>query len=436
MRRIAVAACQRRWLALVPLPRVGKCVTPWSGRSSLIDTAAPITTSLREVSTTAARNAPKDAPYQCGECGKAFRLLNALTHHIMTRHGNCAKALIKKDGRLVPLEPDQLKGTAHGGSPASTAPAAGAVAAASFSPLPSSAASPYTAPFATPLDHVAASIGGTAAPSAPPGPVSGVQAAAAPATAGSGEGGNGGDRAAADTEKRMFVCTVCQKTFRLEAALQHHYLAKHNMEMPTSSLSSALLGGASTAAATIDASGPSPGAPGSTTGGGSTTGSGVSGTAADNAAVPGGASSFSAAQYVRQQEGALPDAPQYQLDVAPNAPEEGDIAAHWRCVNICVLMGEVQEVEEGYIFQDHVLQFTVATEFASPAPGDPDMDFHTVRVYGHDFWAPLKEDIQTGGRFLVTGRLCMVPQFDMQLRKYYHYPVIQVFAGSGNVVRV
>ncbi|KAG5486903.1 hypothetical protein LSCM4_06371 [Leishmania orientalis] len=437
MRRIAVAACQRGWLAAALLPRAGKCVTPWSGRGSHLDLTAPRITAVREVSTTAVRCASKDAQYQCGECGKTFRLLNALNHHITTRHGNGAKALTKKDGRLVPVETHQRKGAAHGGSAASPVTAVGGAAAASPSAPPSGAASPFPVHFAPLFDPVAASMCGTASPSAAAGPASGVQTPDTPATAtaggapaSGGESGNGADRAAAETEKRMFVCTVCQKTFRLEAALQHHYQAKHNMEMPVSAPSSASVGSASTAPVTGGAFPSSSGAHGAATTGG------VPVAAAHGGAAPANASSFSAAEYVRQQEGALPDAPQYQLDVAPNAPEEGDIAAHWRCVNVCVLMGDVQEVEEGYVFQDHVLQFTVATEFAAPAPGDPDMDFHTVRVYGHEFWAPLKADIQNGGRFLVTGRLCMVPQFDTQLKKYYHYPVIQVFPGSGNVVRV
>ncbi|CBZ23729.1 putative RNA-editing complex protein [Leishmania mexicana MHOM/GT/2001/U1103] len=445
MRRIGVATCQRRWLASALLPRAGKCGAPWSGDSSVLDTAASLTTAVREVRSTAVCCAPKDAQYQCGGCGKTFRLVNALNHHIMTRHGNNAKALMKKDGKLVPVETDQLKGGVHCGSSssstatASSATLAGAAAAASSSPLSGGATSPFPAHFAAPFGAAAASMGGVAPSFTPPGTAPGVlqaPAAAGGTTASHGDNGNGAVGAAEETEKRMFVCTVCQKTFRLEAALQHHYQAKHNMDMPTSASSPSSLGGASTAPGTGGASASTPGEPGANGGGSAGAFGGVPGGCAEGTAAPANASSLGAAQYVRQQEGALPDAPQYHLDVAPNAPEEGDIAAHWRCVNMCVLMGDVQEVEEGYVFEDHVLQFTVATEFATPAPGDPDMDFHTVRVYGHEFWAPLKADVQCGGRFLVTGRLCMVPQFDTQLKKYYHYPVIQVFPGSGNVVRV
>ncbi|GET86118.1 RNA-editing complex protein, putative [Leishmania tarentolae] len=446
MRRISLATCQRRWLASALLPRAGKGGTPWSGHRSILNTAAPLTTAIRDLRTTSVFRAPKDnAQYQCGECGKTFRLVNALNHHIMTRHGNNAKALMKKDGKLVPVETEQLKSAAHGGSSssptgtASPATSAGASTAASFSPLSGSVASPFSVPFAAPFGGAAASIGGAASSSVP----GALQAPAPPATSTTGrvtasnsENGNDTGGAVEEAEKRMFVCTVCQKTFRLEAALQHHYQAKHNMDMPTSASTPSSLGGASTAPGTGGASVPAPGEPGASAGGSGTTFGGVPGVAADGTAAPVNTSGFSAAQYVRQQEGALPDAPQYHLDVAPNAPEEGDIAAHWRCVNICVLMGDVQEVEEGYVFEDHVLQFTVATEFATPAAGDPDMDFHTVRVYGHEFWAPLKADVQRGGRFLVTGRLRMVPQFDTQLKKYYHYPVIHVFAGTGNVIRV
>ncbi|CAJ1005927.1 putative Zinc finger, C2H2 type [Leishmania naiffi] len=432
MRRIAVATCQRRWFASTLLPRAGKCVTPRPGRRTILGTAAPLITPVREVYCTAVCYASKDAQYQCGECGKTFRLLNALNHHIMTRHGNNAKALMRREGKLVPIEADALRGGAHSESlfsPATTTNAA----AASPSPVPGGGTSPFPGHFAAPFGATAASSMGEVASSS----VSPVTATATTggATPSNGENGSSAEGSAADTEKRMFVCTVCQKTFRLEAALQHHYQAKHNMDMPTTVSPLFPHGGASTAPVTGGASVSIPGAPGAAAAGGGAAAT-FRGVVADGAAAPANAAGFSAAQYVRQQEGALPDAPQYHLDVAPNAPEEGDIAAHWRCVNLCVLMGDVQEVEEGYVFQDHVLQFTLATEFAAPAPGDPDTDFHTVRVYGHNFWCPLKADMQAGGRFLVTGRLCMVPQFDTQLKKYYHYPVIQVFPGSGTVVRV
>ncbi|KAG5510971.1 hypothetical protein JKF63_06473 [Porcisia hertigi] len=433
MQRIAVATSQRRWLALALLRRARSHSTPWSRCSFLLDNGPPLTGAVREMCTTVVRYAPKEAQYQCGECQKTFRLLNALNHHIMTRHGNNATALMKKDGKMVPVEVDQLKGGAHGASsslstaaPSAATPAGGATATSSFAAPGAStaaAASPFPGLFAAPFGAATAvPTGKQASPSAPldPTPAGGTPVS-------NGDAGNGADKPSdADMEKRLFVCTLCQKTFRLEAALQHHYQAKHNMDMPTSA---STLASQSSTGATPATGGVSAHTPGAASGG-------VPGAAGDVTTAPGNPPGFSALHYVRQQEGALPDAPQYHLDVAPNAPEEGDIAAHWRCVNLCVLLGEVQEVEEGYVFEDHVLQFTVATEFTAPAPGDPDMDFHTVRVYGHDFWAPLKADMQTGGRFLVTGRLCMVPQFDPQLKKYHHSPVVQVFSGSGNVVRV
>nr|4DNI_A Chain A, Fusion protein of RNA-editing complex proteins MP42 and MP18 [Trypanosoma brucei brucei TREU927] len=132
----------------------------------------------------------------------------------------------------------------------------------------------------------------------------------------------------------------------------------------------------------------------------------------------------------------LPQAPQYHLDVAPNAPEEGEVAAHWRCVNHCVMLGVVQNIQEGFVFEDKVLQFTLITDFEGPSPGDPDKDFHTVRVFDSDYSSRVKEQLRDGEWFLVTGRLRMVPQYDGSMRKYYHYPVIQVHPGCGSVLKV
>ncbi|RNF13727.1 putative RNA-editing complex protein, partial [Trypanosoma conorhini] len=117
-------------------------------------------------------------------------------------------------------------------------------------------------------------------------------------------------------------------------------------------------------------------------------------------------------------------------------PEEGDVAAHWRCVNHCVVLGPVQNIQEGYVFEEKVVQFTLITDFEGPSPGDPDKDFHTVRVFDSSFCEQLKKELKEGERFLVTGRLRMIPQYDGAMKKYYHYPVIQVHPGCGSVVRV
>jgi hypothetical protein len=219
--------------------------------------------------------------------------------------------------------------------------------------------------------------------------------------------------ASADQDKKLFVCTVCQKTFRLEAALQHHYQAKHQMEMPGTSTSAAkadkATNSASGAAGEIGAN-PS-----------------VTVTSADDSGDK------STNQYVHTGDGSLPQAAQYHLDVAPNAPEEGDIAVHWRCVNHTVLLGTVQDVQKGYVFEDPVLQFTLVTDFEAPSPGDPDKDFHTVRIFGESFSQDVEKVATEGSRVLVCGRLRMVPQFETSSNKFYHFPVVTVHAGTGTV---
>eukprot|EP00796_Vickermania_ingenoplastis_P010160 gene10160-7114_t len=328
------------------------------------------------------------AMYQCGECGKSFRLLNALNHHIMTKHAGNAKAMVMKDGKLEPV---------------------GAAAAASAKSTPAGAP-PNGAP-----PNPSVSAAGMAFPGMPIGgaPFGGVGSSTQPPTAPSSGAAAGSEtepgEAADDDKKSAFVCTICQKTFRLEAALQHHYQAKHNMSAPNTAAGTESKNPASAADGTAGTAG----------------GTNV-GVADDATQAP-----VNAAEYLRQQEGDLPSAPQYHLDVAPNAPDESDIAVHWRCVNLCVLMGIISDIQVGYVFEDHVLQFTLATHFEAPSPGDPDRDFHLVRVYDEKYWGPLKDSFKDGDVVLVNGRLRLVPQYDATLRKYYHHPVVQVFPDCG-----
>nr|CCC91810.1 putative RNA-editing complex protein MP42 [Trypanosoma congolense IL3000] len=351
--------------------------------------------------------APKTdaASFQCSECGKAFRLINALNHHIMTKHGGKAKAMVNREGKLEEVAPDDVtnkqstdmlqsqrrpQSTANKGTEY-TAPSPTQVNIPGMPFFPMSSVNPI----------------GSSSPAPQSSPETAASTAAGDNTVTDG-----------DADKKSFVCTICQKTFRLEAALQHHYQAKHNMEMPTASSGG---GGGATASRPASVS--------------TSSASGVMGSAFghtdDNASK-----TTSGAQYIHSQETVLPQAPQYHLDVAPNAPEEGEVAAHWRCVNHCVLMGTVQNIQEGYVFEEKVLQFTLITDFEGPSPGDPDKDFHTVRVFDGEYGSRVKEQLKEGDHFLVTGRLRMVPQYDPSMRKYYHYPVVQVHPGSGSVLKV
>lgn len=220
-------------------------------------------------------------------------------------------------------------------------------------------------------------------------------------------------------DKKLFVCTICQKTFRLEAALQHHYQAKHGMEMPSSS--SNTTAGTHTPAASQQKAG--------------AFGLGASAFASSaEASAESPSASFS--QYIHGQDANLPQAVQYHLDVAPNAPEEGDIAAHWRCVNHFIVSGPISDVQDGFVFEDRVLQFVVATDFDNPSPGDPDKDFHTVRILGEASVNYFKATLKDGDRVLVSGRLRLVPQFENSTNKYYHHPVVMVQEGGGHVALI
>lgn len=319
--------------------------------------------------------------YQCSACGKSFRLINALNHHIATRHGGHAKAMsVGSDGSVTERE-------------VSSSPKPPTPKPASSPPQPAIGSAPFPGIF------------GGATPSVPVASKSAAAAVPEEATE---------SNTTDDPDKKFFVCTICQKTFRLEAALQHHYQAKHGVEMPSSTPQSA--------------------APKSTPSLGGTTAFGLNLEATQPRDE--GSMTTASTQYVHASEGVLPHIPQYHLDVAPNAPEGGDIAAHWRLVNHCVLLGAVSDIQDGYVFEDRVLQFVLATDFDNPSPGDPDKDFHSVRVMGSNsvgFW---KQALQTGDRVMLTGRLRLVPQFDAITNKYYHHPVVLVPEGAGSLAKL
>ncbi|CUE63364.1 RNA-editing complex protein MP42, putative [Bodo saltans] len=337
----------------------------------------------RCIASTAMLRAP-EAGYQCSACGKGFRLLNALNHHIATRHAGQAKALsVGADGKTSEA----------------------AVAAKPVVPPTPAQSAPQVPKPATP----------SSMPGIFPGmfPGSGMPVQASTPSPDSSAPTTEEGATTEDTDKRLFVCTICQKTFRLEAALQHHYQAKHGMDMPQANHS------------TPSSSSATPSKPLSTAFGVNLS-SVLEGTTNDAAS--------SSTQYVHAGESSQPSMPQYHLDVAPNAPEEGDLAAHWRLVNHCVLVGTVSEIQEGFVFEDRVLQCLLATDFDNPSPGDPDKDFHTVRVYGSsEALKSMKLIMTPNARVMVSGRLRLVPQFDSITNKYYHHPVVMVPEGSGSV---
>lgn len=387
-------------------------------------------------------------PYQCGDCGKSFRLLNALNHHILTKHGGKAQAMKANGGKMEPVEIEKTHNstTSSGGASfSSSGSSSGNVSVAHFASMGSQfPGMPLGVVGGMPVGNgIGFGIGGaspTTTSAASGQASSGTQSnssaepAMAPQDPTPSSGSGGGITSEDDKQnKSTFVCTICQKTFRLEAALQHHYQAKHNMSAPITASSSGSNSTGEVNSSPSNRSSPESSLAGGASGEGGNLSSGAGGAAITDDATK---APVTLAEYVRHQENELPAATQYHLDVAPNAPEEGDIAAHWRCVNSCVFMGKISDVSEGYVFEDHVLQFTLATHFDGPSPGDPDKDFHLVRVYDAAYWKLLKNAVKDGDSVLVSGRLRQVPQYDPTLRKYYHHPVVQVYPGVGTAVKV
>ena len=320
----------------------------------------------------AAPTAGADKVFQCSECKKTFRLAAALNHHIKTKHGGNAQAItVGPDGKPI----------------ADEAPAATPAATSSTGSAAAAAAGPAGAPEAP------KGTGKTVVTDATDKPAPPVEE---------------------DPNKKGFECTICGKAFRLKAALEHHYQAKHNMKMPgTEGDSTAAVSESGGTMTTTDATTTTTSATGATT------------TVTDS--LPAGF------QYVQAGQPIDPQPPQYHLEVAPNAPEESEIAAHAHCVNQITLVGVVADVSHGYVFEDPAIQFTIATDFDNPPAGEPNKDFHTIRILGDETCSRVKEFIKDGNTVLVNGRLRMVPQFEPLTNKYYHFPVVHLHDGACHV---
>lgn len=422
------------------------------------------------------RQANAVASYQCSVCLKGFRLQNALNHHILTRHGGDAKViLIGKDGK--PLPEGAAPAAPAAASPAGAARAAPGAARPSPTASPSSRSAPGSGPASAPglgaapssrpmgmgmaaaaaqQQQQQAARAAAAAASAAAQQQQQQQAAAPSAAAAAAEEGD--TTGSTDANEKRFVCTICQKTFRLEHALHHHYQAKHNIESPTAAMmgrsgaegadAGASAQSSSSAAPTTPSGGAAPINPFGMMGGaqaGSFAAAAGAGAAARAAADTDPLSTSNYVHGSADGSGAAgvgsasnqPQTWQYHLDVAPNAPEEGEMAAHWRLVNHGVFLGTVQDVQEGFVFEEPVVQFVLATQFESPSPGDPDKDLHTVRVYGGgDFASSIRAMLRTNKRVMVTGRVRLVPQYEHSTNKFYHYPIVMVHPGSGSVMEV
>jgi hypothetical protein len=453
---------QQQFLSSSSSPSSSCC----SSSCSFAGTVAPFVADAKRF-----QSVPGAASYKCSACGKAFRMPNALTHHITTKHGG--------DAQSIPLDSAGKPITTIGSTSTSSTTTATATttppAASNQQQTPTQTSPPQQ------QQPPSASSSTSSASSIPVPDPTGVSTDSPPASSQQQQ------ISEEEFSKKSFVCTICQKPFRIEAALLHHYKAKHGIEQAGGSEIPAapeLSSEATTSTTQQQQSNLSNEAQTSTNPNEQTVSvNDVSQTMINTQQQQQQqqqASSASSAQYQihnqqQQQQQQIQHAttasetvtaplpPQYHLDVAPNAPEEREIAVHHACVNNITLLGAAQDAAVGYVFEDRVLQFVVATAFDSPAPGDPDRDFHTVRVYlkggdsckddqtlvdnyfGKDIADQLmmmssssssasgsNKNLPTK-KVLVSGRLRMVPQYEPTTGRYYHFPVVQVQQGSGYV---
>ncbi|KEG06579.1 RNA editing complex protein MP18 [Trypanosoma grayi] len=110
-----------------------------------------------------------------------------------------------------------------------------------------------------------------------------------------------------------------------------------------------------------------------------------------------------------------------------------------RCksVNSVTLVGVVHDIQNGFVYEDAVTQFTLTTTSIDTTHPTQEVvvekDHHTIRCFGELFSAEVKHKIKEGNVVCVNGRLRLSPQLEPSCNKYFYFPYIQVQPPHGQV---
>ncbi|CAD2214152.1 MP18 RNA editing complex protein [Angomonas deanei] len=117
-------------------------------------------------------------------------------------------------------------------------------------------------------------------------------------------------------------------------------------------------------------------------------------------------------------------------------------------LNNVSLVGVIHDIQQGYVFEDAVCQFTLTTtnlENGVVDSGNADSaltecvvekDHHTIRCFGDVFSNEMKHKLKEGDVVCVSGRLRLNPQLDSAKNKYYYFPFVHVQPPHGQVSRL
>lgn len=111
-----------------------------------------------------------------------------------------------------------------------------------------------------------------------------------------------------------------------------------------------------------------------------------------------------------------------------------------KSVNSVSLVGVVHDIQNGFVYEDAVTQFTLTT--TSIDTTNPlqecvvEKDHHTIRCFGDEFSADVRSRIKEGCVACVSGRLRMNPQLEPSCNKHFYFPYIHVTPPHGQVAVV
>lgn len=242
-------------------------------------------------------------------------------------------------------------------------------------------------------------------------------------------------------DARPYACHLCAKSFRLLDALVDHAEVEHDVELTQEQLEE-LHGAAQRRNPFIVQKEKGTGLAASDDGG----------AAAGAGAPPSGCSGEGLTE---TETSALP----------PTPVVEADVSVHLRAVNNTTLLGEVVDVQNGFVKSSRTTQYVVRTsdmstykrrmlnamQRAAPTEGssadnapsvvsdenteDDEVEFHVVRAVG-DHMKYATDQIRVGTKIMASGVLRMNRHVDQASRRSHAYPFVLVSAPLGSIVIV
>lgn len=213
--------------------------------------------------------------------------------------------------------------------------------------------------------------------------------------------------------ERPYQCHVCSKSFRLMDGLMDHLQTLHNIELSSDELR-ALLARRTTNNPFV----------------------------APKKEMSEGTTSAGSSDSEGSAEGIIST---NDLAALPPAPVlEADVGVHIRAGSNVVLLGEVVDIQKGFVKSMSVTQFVIKTtepstrsdqNYVAEAAEEPNEEFVVVRVLG-DSMKYIVDHIKVSQSIMVHGCLKMNRRLDDVSKRSHAYPFIQVLAPLGSIVVV